>query len=1336
MRVRAAVLASVICGTLLLGGRFAGSQVGAPYRENATFSVRLSETSFHGQANEIFLMLDRYGGRNRLQNARRMNNVGGDSFSVTVPLEEGDYIYVFVANPTQYVNLSDPGLNPDDIPDSNFFNDPNPRFRGFGGQYGKDNVYYVRDPERPTLDVAGATPHAGALISDGNGTLSVRVNLGQGRTAIDGSSLHVRFERNEPFGHYKGPLEPPPVDLVELAGARFTPDASGGTITAPLALDAEGLHRLHISIADTAARVSDELVLPVFVNRQNQNPVADGGTNRFGTVGQWIELDGGQSLDPDGIGFSSFAWRKISGPGNMEIRSISQEPDNRNGGQRRGDGLPVVDGDGNIVADGLAAPGALPQVRFDQVGEYEVGLIVRDREGLSSSEARTRVVVSQRIEPAYRVRLHVGQRGNNLVISAEGSDVPPNVPIRFWADADTPLTLPAANGRQVELPMPAPGPYFVWALAGELSQSTSYPAEAVAVVKPDGSVDGRDMARASEFWKNDAMLYLLFVREFFDKTGDGEGDLAGAIEKLPWIKRLGINAIWVMPVEPSGTTHGYAMDAFFAVNKDYGTAQDLKNFIEAAHRLGIRVILDMVLNHTSLQHLWYPAGTTPEGVTRDRYIYRGDGSYQYAFDFVALPDLNYNNPIVRGAALDRAKFWLDLGFDGFRCDIAGFTPMSMWRNIRRELKGRNPDGFMLAEIIPPSEDYIENAFDALYDPYSYWEMRDAFAGNRPFSALDGALRNAERFVQNAPRASVRDRIDPADLIRMRYLGNQDEDRFLQLAGGSRDRQRVASGVLFSLPGMSLMTYGDEAALVEGRGRMGFDRHPEMVEHYRRYLRIRGNNPGLRGQSQDNPGGPLNHYLRISSDGDQNAGQILSFLRRGSGQTFVVLANRNPAPVIGTPVTYYLAADALAPFPDQPLVLTNHAQPSDTLTVTKAELMRGHSSQVGGFEVKIYQIGTVAIPDADRDGILDSYDGCVGVPNGADEDDDFDGVPNACDHCGSSAAGEDVGMDGCARAAGAPRPKYVLDGKVDDGAFEVASNGGIKLYASFNGRELYLAMSGATIGSDHVLYFRDHAGAEAVSSAPFAKLGRRAAGHALLDEGRGDRAEWLGPTFAYRIASGNPISGGVAETTLNLVERFGGAFPDHVGIAAVRYGAGGGQGITAQAPAATAMNDDVENAELFELELVPPVITPGNVMPPRDAGVSTMDGSVIVIGDAGVDPMIDDADGDRVADGSDNCPSAPNADQADADGDGRGDACDVCPTSRAGAPIDARGCEVMGPAAPETAFGPSDPPRIAQRCGCDDAGGGAPGFGGLALLGLWFALRAVDRGRRSSLGRQS
>jgi hypothetical protein len=148
MRARAPIL--LFSATLLSAGAFAASRAEAQvYSENIRFSFRLSETTYAGPVSEIHLLVDRFGRRNPIQNAKRMTNPSGDTWEITVPLEEGDYIYVFVANLTQYVDIADPDLNPDDVPDSNFFNDPNPRFEGFGGQFSTDNLYFVRNPNRP-----------------------------------------------------------------------------------------------------------------------------------------------------------------------------------------------------------------------------------------------------------------------------------------------------------------------------------------------------------------------------------------------------------------------------------------------------------------------------------------------------------------------------------------------------------------------------------------------------------------------------------------------------------------------------------------------------------------------------------------------------------------------------------------------------------------------------------------------------------------------------------------------------------------------------------------------------------------------------------------------------------------------------------------------------------------------------------------------------------------------------------------------------------------------------------------------------------------------------------
>lgn len=1284
------------------------------YTENVHFSFSMSETTYSGPVNEIHLLIDRYGRRNPLQEAKRMSNPFGDTWEITVPLEEGDYIYVFVANLTQYVDISDPDLNPDDVPDANFFNDPNPPFEGFGGQFSTDNLYFVRNPNRPTLDPSVSTPVAGTLITGDTTPLSFRVNVGDDGRAIDPASASITIEENEPFGIVPGPLEPPPVTMRPVDGLTFAADAGGGTIQGTLSNPPEGLHFLHVDVANVDGLASDRLTIPLYVNRNNEPPVAHAGESKFTVTGRWVEANGGLSRDPDNIGFDSFTWRKISGPGNMEIRTISQEPNNNDGNQRHGDGTPNIDADGNIVGDQLQQTGAIPQVRFDQPGDYILGLTVTDRGGAVSQEATTTIHVSSGYDPSMKVRLHAGERDGRIIISARASDLAPGTPIRFMADDTTPVTLdPVAgsDGFEVELTGTQPDQvYFVHAQAGDQNGNTSYSAQIMVKVNPDGSVASRDLMRSDRWWKEDAILYLLFVREFADSDGDGEGDFAGATQNIPWMKQLGINAVWVMPVEPSGTTHGYSMDAFFAAHQDYGSLEELKTFIHEADKAGIRVILDFVLNHTSTRHPWFlAADDNPTGATRDRYIYRPDGTYQYTFNFIGLPDLDYDNPIVRTTAIDRADFWMRLGLHGFRCDIAGFTPMSLWRDVRRVTLSHRPNGYMLAEIIPPVADYIEEQFDALYDPHQYWEMRDAFAGNKQFSALDGAMQAAQSYVQNHWRAQIRERVDPEELIRVRYLDNQDEDRFLFLAGGSKNRQRVAAAVKFAMPGMPLITYGDEVAMIEARGRMSFDRDPEMLAHYRKYLRIRNGNPGLRGQTSAPFGDEANSYLRISSDGDQNANQIFSFARYGHNQTFVVLANREQASVLGTPVTYYVGQELLDRVPGQEVVMTNHADPSDVLTVSKSSLLGGHTSNVGSYEVKIYQLATVPIPDADGDGILDSFDRCVGVADtGADAD--LDGVSDACDHCPESEWGSDVGMDGCPRNPGEARPKYEMDGVVDDEAYLIGENDGMRLYASFNGRRLYVALTGAKAGSDHVIYLRDGADAWPLQVAPAGKTGRAAARFSLLDEGRSDEARWFGPWFGTEIASAGPLEEGVIESTINLRERFGESFPEKIGLAGAAYAAGPGGALAGQVPAATASNGDLEPEELLDFDLVFPEILEVMNGGSEDGGVTTPDGG----------PAGEDGDEDGILDEDDNCPTTGNQDQLDSDMDGRGDACDACPTTRPGVRIDATGCEVKGSRPPGSAFDDEDGATSTCKCTAADERGHSPLF--VLLLGVVIVVR--------------
>jgi len=203
-------------------------------------------------------------------------------------------------------------------------------------------------------------------------------------------------------------------------------------------------------------------------------------------------------------------------------------------------------------------------------------------------------------------------------------------------------------------------------------------------------------------WYMDAVFYEVYVRAFADGNGDGIGDLRGLTSKLDYLKELGVDCLWMLPIYPSPRRDdGYDISDFRRIHPDYGTVEDLRELVEQAHRRGLRLIMDLVPNHTSDQHGWFQASRDPahpeHATYRDWYVWSSTdqrygetriifvdtessnwtwdpvrGAYYWHRFFAHQPDLNYDNPAVQQAMLDVVRYWLGFGIDGFRVDAVPY----------------------------------------------------------------------------------------------------------------------------------------------------------------------------------------------------------------------------------------------------------------------------------------------------------------------------------------------------------------------------------------------------------------------------------------------------------------------------------------------------------------------------------------------------------------------------------------------------------------------------------------------------------------------------------------
>ncbi|MFN2249336.1 MAG: alpha-amylase family glycosyl hydrolase, partial [Candidatus Promineifilaceae bacterium] len=247
-------------------------------------------------------------------------------------------------------------------------------------------------------------------------------------------------------------------------------------------------------------------------------------------------------------------------------------------------------------------------------------------------------------------------------------------------------------------------------------------------------------------WFQEAVFYELYVRAYCDSNGDGKGDFRGAIEKLDHIKSLGVDCIWIMPMYPSPLMDdGYDVADYYSIHPDYGDLDDFKAFLGAAHARGLRVIIDLVMNHTSADHPWFQAARSdPNSPYRDYYVWSDTaekytdtriifldtepsnwtydetaGQYFWHRFYSHQPDLNYDNPAVHEEMFRVIRFWMDMGIDGFRADAVPYLyeregtncenlqeTHNFLKKVRRLMDEEYPDAVLIAEANQWPEDLI------------------------------------------------------------------------------------------------------------------------------------------------------------------------------------------------------------------------------------------------------------------------------------------------------------------------------------------------------------------------------------------------------------------------------------------------------------------------------------------------------------------------------------------------------------------------------------------------------------------------------------------------------
>ena len=384
----------------------------------------------------------------------------------------------------------------------------------------------------------------------------------------------------------------------------------------------------------------------------------------------------------------------------------------------------------------------------------------------------------------------------------------------------------------------------------------------------------QEKARVVPPWVRTGVVYEIFPRDF-----SPEGDFNGIAARLDELKKLGVNILWLMPIHPIGEkmrkgTLGspYAVRDYYAINPDYGTEADLKSLVSKAHERGLKVIIDIVANHTAWDNV----------MIQHAEFYKQDAHGKIippVAEWTDVAGLNYENPKLREYMLAMLKHWIDpAGFDldGFRCDVASMVPVSFWEEARVELTKLKPEIAMLAEASKP--ELLVKAFDLDYSWPLHSALNKVMLEGSPASALKASWEESRRQF-------------PRGALHLRITDNHDEAR--AVARFSIKGALAASALMFCLDGVPLLYNGMEAGDATESGDPAlFEKlpvfwhpkdRPPLRQIYQELIRLR------------------REYAAFTSDQvtwlhNSDEANLLTFLRPDARDEFVVVINFSNRPL--------------------------------------------------------------------------------------------------------------------------------------------------------------------------------------------------------------------------------------------------------------------------------------------------------------------------------------------------------------------------------------------------------------------------------------------------------